>query len=470
MPFEIIRYTSLESILKKILNISEIPQLDFHQYKSSKNESLYRFVNKNIKPILSNQHYYNYKNATKEYPQIQIINTECIINLLLLNCIQKKLHNVLDVKEIFELLIIGIIETKCSKLYNNHIHSIHHINIKNRDASTYLKNVVFLELYAEPIWKKHIRAFTEYFNRQHNLRILILKNRASDSSLKSSKQYSNTDFMLAGNHLTANHIECLFLENYQISIISHFPNLKFLQIKIKPDTFLQEEIQLSKYFHPHYKRLEHIVLANTMIGNNKATYFSYYNHNKYPSSITFSLTDINVQNISTIEHNIVVHSSRNLTNQLPNNINLAYQFLYNMDEKILYPFNKSTQTLKGNNVYNINITIKERNNTATSPAESLTQNIDLIHNQQSAQNLGNEYILKINDNPSVSGTQLRTPIIRSGKRKLNTDDYNPIAQTINYQDSIRTTNDTSFSTTQPILHRILSNVTTTEITGVQCHK
>ncbi|KJV65823.1 hypothetical protein, partial [Ehrlichia muris] len=463
MPYEIIRYTNLEHILKKILKISEMPHLSFYQHQGSKNESLCNFVSKNINHITPQQLYQNYKDATKQYPQIQIINTECLINFSLLNRIKNKFYESLHIQEVFELLVIGIIETKCSQSYNIHNHSIHRINESNRYTHMHLQNLVFLELYAEPIWKKHNQVFTEYLNQLYNLRILILKGRVPSALLVNSKLYGKFNDCT----FTADQIEYLFLENYPISIISHFPNLKFLQIKIKQQILVHNVIQLSKYLHPNYKTLEHLVLVNTTIENNKATYVA-HNSNGHYYLTTFLLTNIKVQNISNTEHNIKIFSSRSSTYQPPNNTNLIYQFLYNRDERILYPFNKSTQPLKGNNIYNINISIKEKNNTAASYAKLLTQNInhtynqstsqsithtaDYTYNKHNSQNLGNKDIFKINDEPFVSDVQPRIPLPYK-KRKLNTDDYNLTAQTPNHilyhQDSTSTTNYDSFNNTQP---------------------
>ncbi|AHC39049.1 hypothetical protein [Ehrlichia muris] len=492
MPYEIIKYTHLEHILKKILKISEIPHLDFCQHPGSKNESLLDFMLKNIETITLQQLYQNYKDATKEHLQIQIITTECLINLLLLNRIKNKFHAMPRIKETFELLVIGIIETKCFQSYDPHKHSIHRMNAINRDTDMHLQNLVFLELYAEPIWKQHNQPFTQYLNKLHNLRILILKSRVPNALLSNSTRYSKRNDCT----FTADHIECLFLENYTISIINHFPNLKFLQIKITQQILSPIVINLSEYFHPNYKTLEYLVLANAIIENNKATYL--YNSYMHKYSITFSLTNIKVQNISKTEHNLKISSSSSSTYQPPNNTNLAYQFLYNIDTRILYPFNKSTQTLKGHNIYNINIIINEENNTATLPIKSLTQNINHTCNQHNSQNLG--YIFKINDEPFVSAVRPRTPLHYKKRILNNYDSFHnthprndePFVSAVrprtplHYKKRILNNYD-SFHNTHPrndeplvsavrpraplpYKKRILDNVTTTEITGVQCHK
>ncbi|WP_395878418.1 hypothetical protein [Ehrlichia muris] len=510
MPYEIIKYIHLEHILKKTLKISEIPHIDFYQHPTSKNESIFNFMSKNIKTITPQQLCQNYKDATKEYLQIQIITTECLINLLLLNRIKNIFHASTHIQETFELLVIGIIETKCCQSYDPHKHSIYLIyrmNEINRNANMHLQNLVFLELYAEPLWKRHNQPFIKYLNQLHNLRILILKSRVPNALLLNARYSKRNDCAF-----TVDHIECLFLENYPISIINHFPNLKFLQIKTNQHIFSPSLINLSKYFHPNYKTLEHLVLANAIIANNKATYLCDSNMQRYRT--TFSLTNIKVQNISKTEHNLKISSSSSSTYQSPNNTNLAYQFLYNIDQRILYPFNKSTQTLKGNNIYNINIIINEENNTATFPIKSLTQNInhtcnqstsqsrihhaDYTCNQHNSQNLG--YIFKINDEPFVSAVRPRTPLPYKKRILNNYDSFHnthprndePLVSAVGprtplpYKKRILNNYD-SFHNTHPrndeplvsavrpraplpYKKRILDNVTTTEITGVQCHK
>ncbi|AHX08605.1 hypothetical protein [Ehrlichia chaffeensis] len=396
MPFEAIKYNNLETVLKKILEIPEIPHLNLLPYESSQNKSYQTFIEENIEKLSD---YNRYKNATREHYQIQIINTECLVNLLLLNFIEEKIRCCIRKQEKFQLLVIGVIETKCFKFYNNHFHDILHL------TKLHLKNLVFLQLNAEPKWKIRTCHFTRYLNAQNNLRILILNNRTTNC-LKVSNQIKHDKPTFK---FTSNQIEYLFLENYPLSIIGCFPKLKFLQIIIQPYTTTTYKIKLFKYFHPNFNMLERLVLVNAKIENNEAIYPSQKYHNV---STILSLTNIKVQKyISNKKHHIMIYGNRNSSYQPPNDT--AYQFLYNNNDRTLHLSNEFTKILTRNNIYNtynINISIKgeispntlmEHNKTgniALSPDKSLIQYINYIYDP-STKNLSN--VTNIIDTPYI---------------------------------------------------------------------
>ncbi|WP_257639404.1 hypothetical protein [Ehrlichia ruminantium] len=299
------------------------------------------FFHKVNKPQIYNR----YKRIIAQYTNFQSVTITHVDHAVLLFYICSKLTK--NPQEGFPSFILA-----CHESYNDYVkfrYKSKFLQQLNCMANT-LKNLIYLQFYANAQWTDRPEPLIEKLNMFDNLRILSLSN-ITQPKLST---YTNTKETLSLSGFFANSkIEYLFLNCYPLRIIRYFPKLKFLQIsnKIYDSTIQHYTLDLHKYFHPNAITLNTLSLINTkIIGNN-----AIYHHPKHNFRVIYNLRNIKIKK-GGITNNMYSVKLQTHYNTTLDNISLntyAYQFIhsihlqkYNNTTLILLDKSQSSETIK----------------------------------------------------------------------------------------------------------------------------
>ncbi|QLK50295.1 hypothetical protein FDZ66_01225 [Ehrlichia ruminantium] len=325
---------TLEKILKEILG--KTPSFYFNNTIDI--EVFFHRVNKP-------QIYNRYKRIIAQYTNLQSVTITHVDHAVLLFYICSKLTK--NPQEEFLSFILA-----CHESYNDYVkfrYKSKFLQQLSCMANT-LKNLIYLQFYANAQWTDRPEPLIEKLNMFDNLRILSLSN-ITQPKLST---YTNTKETLSFTGVFANSkIEYLFLNCYPLRIIRYFPKLKFLQIsnKIYDSTIQKYILDLHKYFHPNATTLNTLSLINTkIIGNN-----AIYHHPKHNFRVIYNLRNIKIKK-GGITNNMYSVKLQTHYNTTLDNISLntyAYQFIhsihlqkYNNTTLILLDKSQSPETIK----------------------------------------------------------------------------------------------------------------------------
>ncbi|QLK54892.1 hypothetical protein [Ehrlichia ruminantium] len=325
---------TLEKILKEILG--KTPSFYFNNTIDI--EVFFHRVNKP-------QIYNRYKRIIAQYTNLQSVTITHVDHAVLLFYICSKLTK--NPQEEFLSFILA-----CHESYNDYVkfrYKSKFLQQLSCMANT-LKNLIYLQFYANAQWTDRPEPLIEKLNMFDNLRILSLSN-ITQPKLST---YTNTKETLSFTGVFANSkIEYLFLNCYPLRIIRYFPKLKFLQIsnKIYDSTIQKYTLDLHKYFHPNAITLNTLSLINTkIIGNN-----AIYHHPKHNFTVIYNLRNIKIKK-GGITNNMYSVKLQTHYNTTLDNISLntyAYQFIhsihlqkYNNTTLILLDKSQSPETIK----------------------------------------------------------------------------------------------------------------------------
>ncbi|GAT76032.1 hypothetical protein EHRUM1_01980 [Ehrlichia ruminantium] len=325
---------TLEKILKEILG--KTPSFYFNN-----TIDIEVFFHKVNKPQIYNR----YKRIIAQYTNLQSVTITHVDHAVLLFYICSKLTK--NPQEEFLSFILA-----CHESYNDYVkfrYKSKFLQQLSCMANT-LKNLIYLQFYANAQWTDRPEPLIEKLNMFDNLRILSLSN-ITQPKLST---YTNTKETLSFTGVFANSkIEYLFLNCYPLRIIRYFPKLKFLQIsnKIYDSTIQKYTLDLHKYFHPNAITLNTLSLINTkIIGNN-----AIYHHPKHNFRVIYNLRNIKIKK-GGITNNMYSVKLQTHYNTTLDNISLntyAYQFIhsihlqkYNNTTLILLDKSQSSETIK----------------------------------------------------------------------------------------------------------------------------